>query len=575
LHLPPVSSGDIHKRRRGAYTQLNSEYEARPAKIRRVRSADHALRGVTDGIVCVRDAPKQPCIVIGSFFPSWLLHISELGYFVDQVLVKHPSHVAGIHHVCGADVVIWSGADYIELVGALVPRNASITCFIDGRATVGLLDALAVKGIVDVLSTQTPRRACCGWYSSFVVVPHSEVGGVTIRVLTIVRHSKNPLVGLPLPLEVTAHRDAATVLSHATFGRYFRPKPINTLVDPLRCFNLGSILHPYYHGHGWLPSVLDRNVQVLTPVLNSITHGGQWGLRTMSCEEILLCNDIGATSVGLLMSGKPNHAFYSSLLPGKCLQAGFRALFHEGGTGDDVNRGEDEYVIREAMHEEEDDGNQVEDLIREVKDEEDHVAHESMAENGEVDDVAENGEVDDGTHSTVMAENGEVDDATVMAENDEVDDVAEKGEVDDVTHSTVDFLGIAREKRERSAAKADDAAVPEYLWVEHLFDDSSWGWDAGAREQIIKMIDWFRSIMLRRWKRNVFRSFGKHLVQRHPQLESAADTVIEIREGTSSSYIWSSKELGGKAYYRHWWLRRWSVAGPDLTLGEDVVARAS
>jgi hypothetical protein len=157
---------------------------------------------------------------------------------------------------------------------------------------------------------------------------------VTNRVVTIVRHSKCPLIGFPLPFELTAQRDAATVLSHATFGRYFRPKPLNTLVDPLCCLNLGSLLHPYYHGHGWLPVVLDRNVRVLTPVLNSVKHDGQWGLRTMSCEEILLCNDIDSSAVGLLVICKPNHKFYSSLQPGKCLQAGFRALFNEGGATD-------------------------------------------------------------------------------------------------------------------------------------------------------------------------------------------------------------------------------------------------
>jgi hypothetical protein len=75
---------------------------------------------------------------------------------VDQVLVKHPGHVGDIHHLCGAHVAVWSGVNFLELVGALAPHHGSITCFIDGRATVGLLDALAVKGFVGVFSTQTP-----------------------------------------------------------------------------------------------------------------------------------------------------------------------------------------------------------------------------------------------------------------------------------------------------------------------------------------------------------------------------------------------------------------------------------
>jgi hypothetical protein len=77
LHLP-FTSGDRLRQRRAADTF--DEHEARPSKIRQVRSVDHALRGLTDGILHVLDAPKKPCIVIGSFFPSWLLHILELGY---------------------------------------------------------------------------------------------------------------------------------------------------------------------------------------------------------------------------------------------------------------------------------------------------------------------------------------------------------------------------------------------------------------------------------------------------------------------------------------------------------------
>jgi hypothetical protein len=110
-------------------------------------------------------------------------------------------------------------------------------------------------------------------------VPHFEVGGVTTRVVTIVRHSKTLLLDLPTPLEVTAQRDAATVLSHATFGRYFCSKPENTVVDPLRCLNLGTMANPFYHGHGWLPGVLTCGLCVLTPVLNSMSHGGQWGFQ--------------------------------------------------------------------------------------------------------------------------------------------------------------------------------------------------------------------------------------------------------------------------------------------------------
>jgi hypothetical protein len=137
-----------------------------------------------------------------------------------------------------------------------------------------------------------------------------------------------------------------------------------------------------------------------------------------------------------------------------------------------------------------------------------------------------------------------------------------------------DLIILAREKRERSAAKANDAEVPEYLWMEHLFDDTSWDWGPETREQVMKMTEWFRTGMLWRWKRNVLRSFLQSLHQKFLQLgfpqlgrghlERPKPNVIfePMALGTDPrpsspllpTYVWSAEGLGGKTIYRHWWL---------------------
>jgi hypothetical protein len=336
LHSPNLYlSEEGLKRPRFDIDDIEVSAADRPPKLRKVvREASHALRGVTNGSLWVESmAHKIPCLVICDSFSSWLVHVPELGYRVDQVLVKSPCHVNFIHKICGDSVPVWCGTDLVGVVAALSLHKDVTVCFLDGRITAGLLAALAGAGLEEVILTQTPRRCCQGWHTAFIVVPHSEVGGVTTRVVTIVRHSKALLSDLLTPLEVTAQRDAATVLSHATFGRYFRSKPESTVVDPLRCLNLGTLANPFYHGHGWLPGVLTRGLRVLTPVLNSMSHGGQWGLRTISSEEILLCNDIGSSAVSMLLPDKPNRSFYSILLPGKCLLAGVHSLFNGGGSG--------------------------------------------------------------------------------------------------------------------------------------------------------------------------------------------------------------------------------------------------
>jgi hypothetical protein len=80
--------------------------------------------------------------------------------------------------------------------------------------------------------------------------------------------------------------------------------------------------------------------------------------------------------------------------------------------------------------------------------------------------------------------------------------------------------------------------------------------------------------MLWRWKRNVFRSFIQSFYQSNPKLNSLATTVEPI-PGSVSTFSWTTEGLGGRTIYRHWWLRCWSTAGLELTLGKDVIARVS
>jgi hypothetical protein len=54
---------------------------------------------------------------------------------------------------------------------------------------------------------------------------------------------------------------------------------------------------------------------------------------------------------------------------------------------------------------------------------------------------------------------------------------------------------IAREKRERKATKADDAAVPEYLWEKHLLNDCPTPWVLKERTRLRKAIRLFRARM--------------------------------------------------------------------------------
>jgi hypothetical protein len=142
----------------------------------------------------------------------------------------------------------------------------------------------------------------------------------------------------------------------------------------------------------------------------------------------------------------------------------------------------------------------------------------------------------------------------------------------------------ARGKREQSAAKSNNASVPEYQWWAHLLEDGLGVWSNFSKTQLLKKVDWFRTHMLRRWKRNVFRSFCWNLHQLNPEFEvmtSILKKLVGDRSPLSSDamlpdvYSWSEEGLGEKTMFRHWWLRRWSSMGQELSIGEDVVGRWS
>jgi hypothetical protein len=197
----------------------------RPLKLRRIIvAATHSLRGITRGVLSIRTPMPKPCVVLGEAFPSWLFHTDELSLEIRHVSVQNPVYMGCIHKVCGATVPVWSGPDLSTLVSSWPPNTDVRICLLDGRVTPKLLGSLSSVGVDEVISTQTPRRPCVGWHSVCIRVPHFEVGGVTIRVVPIVRHSRR-ICPSPVRLEVAVQRDASTVLSHSTLAGIFDHSP--------------------------------------------------------------------------------------------------------------------------------------------------------------------------------------------------------------------------------------------------------------------------------------------------------------------------------------------------------------
>ena len=416
-----------------------------------------ALRGVMDGVVLLNQGQgKRRCIVLGAFFPNWVFYLEAMGLELLGIGVRDERFISLVRLICPSGVPLSRVEEWSELLSIWPAYDAGVVCLLDGRVSRALLDVLETLGIEDIVSTQRSRGTFQGWNEVHLVVQHTSVGGVTIREPLVLRHTKGHVSGLPGPPAQALLRDASTVLSQALFARHFQAPPSPLLLNPLSCVNLGSPSNAIYHGYGWLPSGLDRRVRVLYPALNSGRHGGRWGLRVLTDSEILAGNDVPSSFASRLLTGGLEEDFFRHLLPGKCLMTGFRRLFHGGG--DSIPA---EPILPKA---------------REAQ---------SLMDLGTV-------------PPKILKRSG------LSLDRDQIPKDGKARKCDsslemEVGKVRAEFEDVAREKRERFAAKADDAEVPEYLWLEHLFEDASEPWDQSQREGMIRAAPLLRKVMLSWW----------------------------------------------------------------------------
>jgi hypothetical protein len=141
---------------------------------------------------------------------------------------------------------------------------------------------------------------------------------------------------------------------------------------------------------------------------------------------------------------------------------------------------------------------------------------------------------------------------------------------------------VSRQQRERKAVKADDAAVPEYLWEEHLREGSGMSeWDKKAVHDLRTVSSWLRERMLCWWKRKVVSSYVKWMKEKYVIEEWMVDRTVKVNLAGGGDewcgygqdrYEWES---GGRDFYRKWWKDRLVATIEDLIPASDAIARAA
>jgi hypothetical protein len=140
------------------------------------------------------------------------------------------------------------------------------------------------------------------------------------------------------------------------------------------------------------------------------------------------------------------------------------------------------------------------------------------------------------------------------------------------------FHEIAREQREKKATKADDAEVPEYLWLEHLLEDADPAknfdtakWDAAHLAALPTLMKGLRHIGLKWWKKKVTLSFGNWLSKQFAAAKKPTIGPTVIWE--NDRYVWAGNK--GKLDYLAWHLWRERSFEKDLKVGRDAIERTS
>jgi hypothetical protein len=261
---------------------------------------------------------KEPVILWGCEFCSWLRVLDELGLRPAAVIVSSLINLPLIRSVVGVDCFVGTEVNFVEV---LLP-TLRVKCrmgLVDRRLSQHLCSLAEKLDMSCLIGTLGLRRQILGWERDTLSLRHCEVGGITTALTQgacLIRGKVPPLCE---PLLTIVARDASTVLSATALSHKFHPPPESRVVTPLGCVNLGSEGRAHYHGGGLLPEIINRRTCVLTPGV--CAPEASWALRPLSVDVVLIAKDNGQFLACLLSSNSLNNGFLQNLVPGKLLLA--------------------------------------------------------------------------------------------------------------------------------------------------------------------------------------------------------------------------------------------------------------
>jgi hypothetical protein len=270
----------------------------------------------------------EPVILWGSDYCSWLCVLKELKLRPVVLILATFDSVDLAQATVGGDCLVILATDLDDLLIKSITGMAQLG-LVDGRVTSSLCESSARMGLKRIIGNKPLRRSIPGWTHDSWSFQHCDIGGVTTGRMNGVCLALGTSSPGSQDLPTSVPRDASTVLCVQAPSRKYRPAPSCCVVVPLGCVNLGSSERPYYHGGGLIPGNSDRNTEVLSPGIYA--PKGQWALRSLTLEEVLIAKDYNQVLAALMTSGPLTNSFLRELSPDKSIIALARRWGCNGG----------------------------------------------------------------------------------------------------------------------------------------------------------------------------------------------------------------------------------------------------
>jgi hypothetical protein len=507
-------------------------------------------RGMTVGNRAVFSS-REPCAVFVGTRCDWLWTAQGLGFQPKLVHFRHSSPLVPLVTRLFPEATVIVGS-YGQLRTATLPRVA----FIHG--SVGAFPFLFEH--VDVLlSTKGKRgKVPTGWQLSKTRVAHHRVGGVTDAVdhcfLWRRSHDDAPTmeeVSVPTALP----RDVHSVISD-TVGGTACAKPVASRLPSPQVMELKPGL---YHAGGLLP--LDHLRGRFA--VRSVYTASKWCVRRLTARELATAFDVPHQ-----VASQCSAAELTALTqhPGRGLEHGARALLAHAGV---INRG-GKYVFSPSLFPvQQAQTTPAAKPIKNLRPGKDLTVEEALkpAERLEANERAAKTKIEAKKKAKLVAT-----DATKAKVSQEA------------TLGSGESRKVAGEDRDLKAVKADDAAVPVWLWNDAIIHGMTEppNLRGHSEKRIDEALETLRMFVLnRKFKLGVTRSFLAHLKNEHPELQNAERIEVNVahegfgwKDGSVTiQYQWRPRF--GKREYRNWWNQFWRYADRDKAPGKDAVYRAA